>query len=227
MNDLLRQKPAMPPALTKPRTQTDNAIGIAFARNGPHQRCTINGIGDRPVDHGVNAHVHQGRHPCKGTFEHIADPIKIIGAQRVDKMGINPVHAPCFALLLIKPDKQAVFFLTAIIIADRAAQQWHPVARIRNSWNFFGQEILMLHRHHRMVYPHHRAHFVDTVPTGVDHNITGNIALFGSHRPSIIRMLLQSGHGCVAVNLSAGFAGAARQCLTKLRRINIPIQRIP
>ena len=145
MHDLLRKQPAMPATFAQARAQADDTKRISLARNGPHQRRAINRIGDRAVDHRMNSGLHQGRHPCKGAFQHVRDPVQIIRAQSIHEIGINPVHPPGAAVLFVKSDQQPVLFLTAVIVANRAAQQRHAVAGFGNSGDLFGDEILMLH----------------------------------------------------------------------------------
>ena len=121
VHDLLRQQPAMAAALSQTGAQTDDAEGIAFSRDRANQWGTVYRIGDRPIHDRMNARFHQGRHPLECAFQNICDAIQIIGAKGIHKVRVNPVHAPCFAILLIEANQQTVLLLTAVIVTDRAA----------------------------------------------------------------------------------------------------------
>ena len=75
--------------------------------------------------------------------------------------------------------------------------------------------------------PHHRAHFIHAVPTGVDHDLTVNVAVFGVNCPTVIGMLGEGGDRAIAINLGTGLAGAPGKSLTELGRVDISVQRIP
>ena len=142
---LLGQKPTVTAAFAQTRTQADDAKRVPFAGYWPDQWRTVNGIGNRPVHDVLDTDLLESGHPGKCPFKHIGDPVQIIGAKRVGEMGVDPVHAPCFAVLFIKADQQAILFLTAIIVTDWATQQRHPVARINDAFDVFGHKILVFH----------------------------------------------------------------------------------
>ena len=145
MNDLLRQKPAMAATFAEARAQANDAESVSLAGDRSDQRRTVNSVRDGAIDDGVNAHFHECGHAGKGTFNHIGHAVQIIGAKRIDEIRINPVHAPDPAILFIEADQQPVLFLAAVIIRDRAAQQWHAMAGLSNRSDFLGYEILVLH----------------------------------------------------------------------------------
>lgn len=227
MHDLLGQQPAVTAALAQPRPEPDDAKGVALAGNGADQRRAVDGIGDRAVDHILDPHLGQHRHPREGAFQHIRDPVQIVGAQRVDEMRVDPVHAPGLAALFVKADQQPVLFLAAVVIADRAAQQGHPVVRLRDGGDVLGHEILVFHRGDGMVHTHHRAHLVHAVAARVHHDIAIHVAAVGVHRPGVIRVLGQPGDGGVAVDLGVGAARAARQRLAQRSGVDIAVVAIP
>ncbi len=74
---------------------------------------------------------------------------------------------------------------------------------IGNRLNRFGQEVLVLHRHDRVVYTHHRADLVHPIATCVDHDFTGDVAFFGVYDPAFVGPLGQAGHRRVAIDLCA------------------------
>ena len=227
MDDLLCQKPAMAATLADPGAKPDDTIGVALAGDRPDQRGAIHGVGDRPVHHRMDTGFHQRRHPLERPFHHICHPVQIIRAQRVGEPRINAVHAPCLAVLLVESEKKPLLFLTAVIVGDRAAQQWHAVSGLGDLRNRFGDEILMLHRHHRMMNPHHRADLVHPVATGIDHDFGVDIALFGMNGPAVIPVLRQPGHRRMAVDLGPGLAGTPGERLAQLRRVDVTVKRIP
>ena len=67
----------------------------------------------------------------------------------------------------------------------------------------------MLHGHHRMMNPHHRADLVYPVAAGIDHDFCVDIALFGMNRPAVVLVLRQPNHRRVAVDLGPGLAGTS------------------
>ena len=174
---------------TKTRTQADDAKGVALVRDGTDQRCAVDGVGDGAVHDVLDAHFGEGWHPLERAFEYIGDPVQIVGAKGIHEVRVDPVHPPCAAVLFVEAYQQAVLFLTAVIVADRAAQEGHAVARLGNGRDVFGDEILMLHRHDRMVHAHHRAHFVHAVAAGVYNNLAGDIAMLCVHGPVVVFVL--------------------------------------
>ena len=101
------------------------------------------------------------------------------------------------------------------------------MTRFFDRGDFFGQEILVLHRRNGMMYPHHRAHLVHAVAASIHNHITVDIAVFGVHGPRIIFVLGQPGDRRVAINFRPRLARAAGQGLTQLRRVDVTIHRIP
>ena len=142
-------------------------------------------------------------------------------------MWVNPVHAPCFAILLVEPDQQAVLILTAIVVTDGATQQRHTMTCLSNCWDVFGHKILVFHRHDGVVHTHHRANLIHAVATGVHHDFAVDVSMFRMNRPAVVFVLGQPRHWCVAVHFSPRFAGAARKCLAQLCGIDITIIAVP
>ena len=100
MGDHLGQQPAMSTPLAQASAQADDAICVARAGNLADQRQSIGRIGDRPVDHRVDAGSLQARQPADRAFHHVHHAIQVVGAQRVDvKPGSMPsvpqVLQPC------------------------------------------------------------------------------------------------------------------------------------
>ena len=90
-----------------------------------------------------------------------------------------------------------------------------------------GDKVLVLHGGDRVMNTHHRADFVDTITTRIDHDLAANVAAVGMHRPAVIGVLSQIGNRCVAVDSGSRKTGSASKRLTKLCRIYIAIHRIP
>ena len=227
MDDLLRQQPPVPAAFAHARAQPNDAERIPLAGDRPHQGCPVNRVGNRPVHHPLDPHLGQGRHPGKRPFQHVHHPVQIVRAKIIGKRWADPVHTPGLAPLFIEPHQQAVLFLPGIVIRDRAAQQRHPVACLNNCGDVFGHKILVLHGGHRMVHPHHRAHFVHPVAAGVHDDIGVDVALRRLNRPSVIRMLGKPRHCRVTVHLRTCLARVKRQRLAELRGVNIAIFAVP
>ena len=186
MDDLLRQQPAMPAALAQTRAQANDAERIALARHRTHQRRAVDRVGDGAVHHGLDPHLGQRGHAGEGALQHIGDPVEVVGAEVHGEIGVDPVHPPCLAVLFVEADQKPGLFLTAVIVADRAADQRHPVAGLNDAGDFLGDEILVLHRHDGMMHPHHRAHFVHPVATGVHDDIGMDLALVRFHDPGVV-----------------------------------------
>lgn len=74
---------------------------------------------------------------------------------------------------------------------------------------------------------HHRAHFVATIATGIDHMLARNVAVCRVYSPLTTRRLRQAGYRRMAIHLGARQTGPARQCLAQLRRIDVTVHRIP
>ena len=203
----------MPAAFTQPRTKPNDAIGIAFSGDWTNQWSAVNRIGDRAVHYRMNACFHQGWHAGEGALEHVCDTVQVIGTQRVDEVWINAVHTPCFASLFIKSDQQAVLFLSAVVVAYRAAQKWHPVAGIFDRRNFLGQKILMLHRRDRMVNSHHRTHFVHAIAARIHDDIAIDVTFLCVDCPCIVLVLGECSYRRISVNFRTCLACPPRQCL--------------
>ena len=227
VHNLLGQQPAVATAFAQSGAKADDAEGIALARDGADQRRTVDGVGDRAVDHGVNPDFFERRHSGEGPFEHVDHAVEVVRAEGVREVRVDPVHAPGPTVLLIETNQQAVLLLPAVVVADRASEQRHTVAGFFNRRDGIGEHVLMLHRHHRVVHAHHRADFVHTVAAGVDHHVAIDVALGGFDGPGVVRVLLQPRHSGVAVDLGTGFARPAGQRLTQLGGVDVPVERIP
>ena len=142
-------------------------------------------------------------------------------------MRVDPVHAPRFAALLVEAYQQPVLFLTEVVVADRATDQRHAVARLGNRGDVLGHEILVLHRGDGVVHTHHRAHFIDAVAAGVHHDFAGDVALLCVHGPAIILVLGQADHRGIAIDFGASVTGTTRERLAQGRGVDVAIIAIP
>ena len=101
------------------------------------------------------------------------------------------------------------------------------MASIYDALDWLSEKILMLHRRHRVMDPHHFTHFIHAVATGIHDDLTVDVAFLGVDSPSIIFVLRQAGNGAVPIHLRACFAGPSGKRLAELRGVNIAIERIP
>lgn len=82
---------------------------------------------DGSVEHLPDAGLGQGRHPREGALQHVAHAVQVVGAEGARDVRVDPVQAPGPAGLLVEADQQAAHLLTAVEVAERTAQQPHPV----------------------------------------------------------------------------------------------------
>ena len=227
MRDDLREQPAMAAAFTEAGAQAGDAVGVAFAGDAADQRQPVGRVGDRAIDDGVDAGGLQAGQAAESTFQHIGDPIQIIGAQRHGEILIDAVQAPGFAGLFVKADEQALFLRPAIEVVGRAADQRHAKIDVRDRFDGLGEHILMLHRGHGQAAAHHGGDFIAAVAAGIDDFLGSDIAILSVDQPGAVRFLGEPGHGIEALDFGPGFAGAAGQGLAELGWVNIAIQRVP
>jgi len=157
--------------------------------------------------------------------------VHVVRAERHGEIGIDAVHPPGFAALLIDAHQQRIPFLTRIKVIGRIADDGHapPVIfqHLGELIDTLGDEILMLHRHHRVCHAVHRGDLVDPVAAGIDELFARDIAVFRVDQPFAIGLPLDRLHRVEALDLGTGAARAPCEGLGQLAGVDIAIQRIP
>ena len=227
MDDLLREQPSQAAALADAHAQPDDAVGAAPSRHRADQRRAVGRVGDRAVDHRADLGLAQRRQAHERALEDVGDPIEIIGAQRAGEGGVDAVHPPCPACLLVESHQQPLAVLAAVEVRDGAAHQRHPPPGLGDLRDRAGQHVLVLHRHDRKLHAHHRGDFVDPVAAGVYHDLAVDVARLGVHGPAVVAALGQPGHRRLRAQLGAGAAGAACERVAQLRGVDVAVERIP
>ena len=227
MNNLLRQQPAVPAAFAKSGPQAYDTKRISLAGDRADQGRAVNRIGDGAIHDTLDPDLCQRGHAGECALEHIHDAVQIVGAKVVGKGGVNPIHPPRFAVLFVEANQQTILFLTAVIVADRTAQQRHAVTCVDDRGDVLGDEILVLHRRDRVMHTHHRADLVHAVAAGVNDDLGFNVAFVGVDNPAIVGPLGQPRDRRLAIDLGPCLARVKGQRLTKLRGVDVAILSIP
>ena len=90
----------------------------------------------------------------------------------------------------------------------------------------FGDDVLVLDRNHRNVEADHGACLPGEVSGRGDDVLAGNVALVSLHHPLAIRLLLNAGHGGVAVDLCPARTRALCHGLGEVGRLDVTIIRM-
>src|SRR5690606_6943916 len=91
----------------------------------------------------------------------------------------------------------------------------------------FGQEIHVLHRHHRVRHPEHAADLVHPVAGGVDHDLAGDIAVLRVHDEFAVRLAGDVFDRVEAMDLGAGGTRAPGQGEAELGGVDVAVERVP
>ncbi len=90
-----------------------------------------------------------------------------------------------------------------------------------------GHQVLVLQRYERQVEPDHAADLARPVAGGVDHDLAADRAVPGRDPPFAGRGALDRPHRIVAVDHSAGSAGALGERLGDLGGVDVAVVRVP
>ena len=129
--------------------------------------------------------------------------------------------------MLVDANQQARAFLAAIEVVAGVADDRHAAIHGGELGDFLGDEVLMLHRHHRVGDADHRADLVDPVARRVDDLFAGDITVLGVDDPLAVRLAVNRFDRIKAVDLRARPTRATRQRLGETARVDVAVDRVP
>ena len=175
----------------------------------------------------MNPGLGQGWQAFEDTLHIIQAAVQVGGAQRLGEVGVDTVHAECLATLFVNANQQAIFFLAAVKVVTRIADDRHAIIECLQFGQGVGEEIHVLHRRHRVVDAEHVTDLVDAITGRVDDFFTGDITVLAVHDKFAVGLARDAFDRVEAVNLGTGGARLARQREGDAGRIDIAVERIP
>ena len=144
--------------------------------------------------------------------------------------GIRAVDVTAGCVLLVGTEDEAAVFLAQVPRAVRFAQhaefgQALALALLKVGMRF-GDDVLVLHRHHGEVESHHLAGLAGVIPGRRDHVIAGDVALFGVHYPAAGGRLGDPDHRGLAVDRGTARTGAPGQRLGQVGGLDVAVLRM-
>ena len=221
------QREANPAALTKAGHHAHSHPVVAHPGHRPDHRIAVRSKGKGAVDRIFNPHRAQRRYAFKAKLKPVGYTVKIRLQQLMAEIPRRAVHFPRRAFGLISTQQHALAFLTEIdvgFIINAAGQTgW----MIGHHVNFFGQQIMVLHRLHRQVDALHMAHFARPKPAAIDDMFGIDHPARRGHIPAAIRALLRGCHRCVGEILRSVHPRRFGKGIGCPRRIKITVLIIP
>ena len=191
------------------------------------QRIAVRRIGNRAVDHRLDAHGGEDWYALAGGLDVFLESSGVIIEQLVGELIRNALQPMRPRLPLVGPEYQAVPLLAQVVADVRVAHQRQPRRAARHEFgDVLGHQILVGERHHRQVLTDHGRHFTAPVAGCVDHRLRRDHALVGRHAPFARGRARDGSDARVAVDLRARIARALGQRLRHLRRVDVAVERI-
>ena len=186
-------------------------------------------VGDRAVDHALDAALGQDRHAGAGVLDVALQPAEIVGPELVGEVGRDAVLPLGAALPFVGAEDEALALLAQIVGDVGVAQQRQPVlAALDQGRDVLGDQVLVLHRDDRQVPADQRHDLARPVAGGVDHDLGADrLALVGADQPLAGAAAGEAGDAGEALDPAAGLAGEARIGLGQLRRVDVAVERVP
>ena len=129
-SDDLGEQHAMAAALADAGAKADGAVGVLQARDLADQRQAVGRIGDRAVDLPSDADLGECRQPFENGIHVVEQAIHVVRAERHGEIGVDAVHAPGLAALLVDADQERIPFLARIEVIAGITDDGHaPAAR--------------------------------------------------------------------------------------------------
>ena len=193
-------------------------VGVAVGR-----------VGDRAVDHALDAALGQDRHARAGVLDVALQPAQIVGPELVGEVGRDAVLPFGAALPLVGAEDEALPLLAQIVGDVGVAQQRQLLAAaLDQGRDVLGDQILVLHGDDRQVPAEQRHDLAGPVAGGVDHDLGADrLALVGADQPLAGAAAGEAGDPGEAVDPAAGLAGEPRIGLGQLRRVDVAVHRVP
>ena len=121
---------------------------VGDAELGADQRAAVRRVGDRSVDHRLDAALGDQRHPTDGLFDNLLEAIQIGGQQLLAELRGHAVDRPRRRRLLVGAEDQAFPFLAQVERRIDVAQQRQLAVVGPQRIDVLGDHVLVLHRHH-------------------------------------------------------------------------------
>ena len=124
-------------------------------------------------------------------------------------------------VFFIGTNEETVAFLPEIILAIPISNRRQTAAKVGDFIYRFGDKILVLCRLQRQGQPRQRRHFTAPEARCIHNPLRMNIALFGTHDPRAIRLLVRPDHGAKPFNRRPHRTRARRIGHGHARRVHI------
>ena len=201
---------------------------IPQARRRAEQEVAVRQVGDRPIDHALDARRLEAGDSVHGVLEAGRDPVQVGRQELHVEAPVDAVQAPGLGVLhLVGPDQDALLFLAVVAGGDRVADHWRLPVEGLDLREVLGHQVLVAHVDHRHAEPDPGRDLVGEGTGGVHHVLADDGALLGDDFPLARGALLGIQHPIAerdrgpahARALGHGVGGAGRVGVAVVRRV--------
>ena len=187
-------------------------------------------IGDRPVDHVLNADLAEDRHAVDRRVDMRLQPLDVAGEQVLAEAVRHAVDEAGRRAFLIGAEDQALPFLAHVVGRVAFPQHRHLgqalLVALDQRRMRLGDDVLVLDGDDRNVEADHGRGLARIVAGRRDHVLASDVALLGAHQPFAARRALDRRHRRLAIDLAAAVAGANGQRLGQVGRGDMAVIRM-
>ena len=207
VDDPVGDRESDPRALGEPGHTATRGPVVADARHRSDERVPVGGEGERAVhpflDPGVCQHG-EAREPDR-KLRH--DPVEFLGEQRASEVPFGALDLPVTRVLLVDAEQHAVALALQVREPLEVGDRDHLAGDRRDLGDLVGDQIVMRHRHQRVIDTDHGADPPGPQPRRV-HDVLGrDVSLLGLHPPLAVGQRRERQDAVVLDHLGAASRG--------------------
>ena len=184
---------------------------VGQAPGWAHQRAAVRRVGDGAIVDGLDAHLAEGRDALDAGLHMRHEPLQVGIEELVFGARVRAIHIAAGGAGFVGAQNQAAVLLPhipgGIGFAQHALLRQALLLAGEDVRVRLGDDVLVLHRHHRQIQPHHRACPAGEAAGAGDDMLAADVALVGAHQPLAL-LAGEAGDARVAVDGGAPAAGA-------------------
>ena len=217
-------------ALHHPHARPGQHPGVVEPEGRPDERVRVRRERDRTVHDGLDAGPRERRHPFHGQRRDGLDPVQLRRQQLHAELRRHAVHAPRAAVRLVGTEDEPVALLAQVPALLRVADDRQLRLPGRSALGDLrdpgGDQVLVQHRDHRQIRPHHRADLPAPGTRRVDHVPAADRVPVGMHRPRARGGALDRPHRRMAPDLGPAGSRPRGERVGGQRRVDVPVVRL-
>ncbi len=226
VHDPVREREADAGALREARHDAAGRPVVGDPVDGPHEGVAIRGEREGSVDPTADAGSLQHGEPPETDRELGHDPVELLGEQGPAEVPVRPLDHPVARMLFVDAQQDAAALLLEVGEALEIGDGGHVALDRRDLRDLVGHEVVVGHRHERVIDAHHPAHPPGPQTGRVDHVLGDDVAPFGLDAPLSARQARQRHDSVVLDHLGTALAGSSRVGLRRTVRIQVALQRV-